>query len=588
MVITQTHPGNIRELVYRIGWFLPPEEQWLPSNNRVRHPKSLISCMKVNRLWCEVLTPLLWMEFDAELAFQLEIPPSIIQVRSQDIRYAKLSSEFPTPILNASHLRALDVDFMEPMAIRDLTRSNIKLESLSVGLKHDFVLLSLKPILAPLKQLRVLHLHHCNVATLDQIVTPLSYLPELKSLELSSFSLLGPSETPLPQLYSVTDLVLGCRWARNPGQVQIVRCCPNLRSLQVQVEPRQTASFPSAALSTNLQECCPKLTSLQHRSRTLNIPAECNQYEINHHEDLLKINHLEDYCFPVAIFCTRFCDALLVHAPSLKTIKLDCGSASDSCWQDVGRLLSLCPNLVSVQLSFQHQPAESESCLALFEEPWVCSNLEELDLRGLYPRNVGKLVERVSNLLYERWNVKETHVRLASLENLSDGDEISSDESDSSSEGSNSSDESDDSDENEGPLDESEFPSQATNTQHRLRRSISYWTAKLANHPQPDRNFYHKIAKEHWKTSSSLGHMEGKMSRLEKIVWDRVFEQVLAWPKMRRLNLEGTQFVKRGRTMWSLAQGGSQMATQNRTSTIAKHETFPWRGWITTGELRAC
>ncbi|KAF9318086.1 hypothetical protein BG003_011811 [Podila horticola] len=558
MAITQTSPGDIPLIVHIIGCFLPPEERWLATNIRVRHPKTLIDCIKVNRLWRRTLTPLLWIEFNAEYAFQMGIPPSIIQAKSPHFRYARLNSDFPTLVLYATCLRALNVDFKEPMAIRDLTRSNPELGTLSISLKHEFVLLSLKPILEPLKQLRVLHLRQCRVATLDQIVEPLNCLSTLQSLELSSFSRLERTDAPLPQLGSVANLVLGCSWARNPGQVQIVRCCPNLQSLKVKVEREDRNSFPSAALSTNLRECCPKLTSLQHHSGMLGIPMEYNQYQIQHHEDLLNAaEHLEDYQFPLERFCTRFCDQLLVHAPSLKTIKVACDSASASCWQNVGRLLSCCPNLVSVQLSFRHPTAKPETCLALFEEPWICWNLEQLDLGSLYPRGLDGLEERVSKLLYMQWDLEEAHGRLMSVEDLANCGakvEKSSDRSDSSSsgtEGSNegSSDESDGSDGSESSSDENELSSQTTNAHHRSQRPTSYWTRILASHPQPDRNFYQKIAKEGWTTSFSLDHVEQKTSRLEKIVWDRVFEQVLAWPKMRRLNLGRAQFVKKGHVM---------------------------------------
>ncbi|KAG0088070.1 hypothetical protein BGZ92_006651 [Podila epicladia] len=58
-----------------------------------------------------------------------------------------------------------------------------------------------------------------------------------------------------------------------------------------------------------------------------------------------------------------------------------------------------------------------------------------------------------------------------------------------------------------------------------------------------------KIAKEGWTASLPSVHMEREISRLEKFVWDRVFEQVRTCPQMHRLNLGRAQFFKKGRAM---------------------------------------
>lgn len=194
MTGNQESPLDIPKLVYRVAWFLPERLRFGRDGHYVPVSRDLAVCTQVNHLWRSTLIPLLWMNFYSVQAWSLKIPLSVVQKHSHHIRYANLGFRFPVPALYSIHFRELDSKLRDPMAIRDLTRSNPQLEHLSAIISLEAVVVSLATILEPLSELKSIKLSGGLHITLDQILQPLSRLSKLSQLTLDMFSDLLPAD----------------------------------------------------------------------------------------------------------------------------------------------------------------------------------------------------------------------------------------------------------------------------------------------------------------------------------------------------------------------------------------------------------
>ncbi|KAG0030177.1 hypothetical protein BGZ81_002993 [Podila clonocystis] len=264
MTSNQVSPLEIPEIVYRIGWFLP---LWELEPDKIYNllPFDVVACLKVNRLWNRTLTPLLWMAFEAYIAVSEQVPKYVIQKYSHHLRYANLNSTLALPIIHATQLRELEVEDMEPLAVRDLTRSNPRLELLDINMNLEIIAISLESIFEPLTNLTRLALRLAENLPLDQVLRPLCHLSKLRSLRLDHFSGLQTMDTLPLHLDSIKELILNCNWKHNPGMHQVVRFCPSLENLEIKVIAKDGPNdLPSADLSKNLRECCPRLRSIRN------------------------------------------------------------------------------------------------------------------------------------------------------------------------------------------------------------------------------------------------------------------------------------------------------------------------------------
>lgn len=385
MTTNQMSPLEIPELVYRISWFLPLWE--LETDETCSFlPDDLAACIQVNQLWNRTLTPLLWMAFESYIADELKIPKYVIQKYSHHLRYANFNCALALPTIHTSRLRELEVDEMEPLAIRDLTRSNLQLEFLDINMTMEITILSLQSILEPLINLSRLKLCMGKYVSLDQIVAPLAHLTKLRQLDLAHFTELQQLDMLPLQLDSITVLVLNCAWDRNPGLHQIVRLFPNLESLRIRaksIDAGAPLELPCADLSRNLRENCPKLKSIQN--------VQLNEFdwtamsEDDHLKLLASTDHLAHYNLPTTVFSFAICDALLAHASTLETVDIYCKNATRETFQEAGRVLSSCPKLVSFKICTRYRSTLGAESLALFDHPWNCPYLKELHLHWFDP-----------------------------------------------------------------------------------------------------------------------------------------------------------------------------------------------------------
>lgn len=399
MTTNQVSLLEIPELVYRVSWFLP---LWELESDHIYSflPYDLAACIQVNRLWNHTLTPLLWMAFETYIADELKIPKYVIQKYSHHLRYANFNYALALPTIHTSRLRELEVEEMEPLAIRDLTRSNSQLGFLNIDMNLEITVLSLQSILEPLVNLSRLELRLGRFVSLDQIVVPLAHLTKLRQLNLGHFTELQQLETLPLQLDSITVLVLDCEWNRNPGMHQIVRLFPNLESLKIQAKSKDACApleLPCAELSRNLRESCPKFNSIQNVQ-----PYEFDwtaMSEDDHLRLFTSTDHLAHYNLPTTVFSFTICNALLAHASTLETVDIYCKNATEETFRDARRILSSCPKLVSFKICTRHRSTLGAESLVLFDRPWNCPHLKELHMHWFEPSNITGYMPRALEMV---------------------------------------------------------------------------------------------------------------------------------------------------------------------------------------------
>lgn len=512
LIMTSTKLHQVPEIIYRVGWFLPKELENLVDVRPARR-KDVIACMRVNRLWHRTLTPLLWMVFDSNFAASRKIPSSVILKYSCHFRYCAIY-DLSIPGLHSTCLRELHLLSLAPMGIICLTRSNPRLETLSLSVKDESAVVSLSLILEPLTQLKKLTLNDGKHATLDQLLQSTCHLTNLKCLELYGFTNFQAANTPWPTL-GISKLTLHGEWHLNPGFAQLVRFCPRIESLKLAEINSREFRFPSLTLSRNLRECCRKL----HSIRMSGAYPQLQLSEQDHLNLFSSTCHLAHYNLPVNNFNLTFCDALLKHRSTLVSVHIVCHQASEDQFRYACRILASCPHLHSFKIAPIVPSLLLEERLALFETPWKCPNLREFGYLGITPDYMLKdLKERLLNAFLELGDQKETFWRSRNHTSPSTAS--------------------------------SGFYVPVEVNVAGPHHSISPWTRVLARCPDPGRNFYETLDREGWLASTKAGlvtldDVERRSCRMERIVQSMIFERILDLPRMRVVNMGEVIFYKK-------------------------------------------
>jgi hypothetical protein len=198
-------------------------------------------------------------------------------------------------------------------------------------------------------------------------------------------------------------------------------------------------------------------------------------------------------------------------------------------FQNAGRILSTCPNLASILMYSNFGLERPEDSLALLDEPWICTNLKELELHGFRPYKIIDFKLRLLAACLERLDQGDNHGRCVN--------ENEEDESGSGNDGNN-----------DGSVYGGELGLVNANEEVGSWNPISKWTRLLAKIPIPNRALYDKLVKEGWTLDKSMRiameDVETLSSRIEMAFQHKVFERVLGLPRMRKVTLETTVFIK--------------------------------------------
>lgn len=383
------NPLTIHELIYRVGIFIPLYT-WDRDNTRFYRftPKDLLSCIRVNHTWYTALAPLLWTVYSDVDMERRKVPIETVVAHSQHIRffeYDKSESRGPLLPTNLRELRLKSVSSFESCA--DFIFANSQLTALdwTLHLEHQtdpLQCLAIQTLLESLYQLKHLRLGNWRVYDPIQFKGLLNKAPGLKELALVQMEGLRGLQG-CPPMLNITRLYLQCLWNNvNPGLVDLLRLCPNLKSLTF----FNFNDCPVATIARNLRECCPQLTTINTMATYLDALDPVPWLE----SDLLMLLeatlHLVHFRVPMKSFTARICDAIITHAGSLETIHLFIEQDSDATFRNANRILSSCSNLRAFTMSSGTSGWSAKHALDILGQPWNLPFLETFELNGFKQR----------------------------------------------------------------------------------------------------------------------------------------------------------------------------------------------------------
>ncbi|KAF9425453.1 hypothetical protein BGZ94_007507, partial [Podila epigama] len=369
------------ELLFRIGWFMP-----LWKHNRIQ-PKNLVSCIKVCRFWRDVLTPLLWMVYDDTHDC---IPAEIIHANREHIRYLDHSASSGQSLpqvtqLKGLYLKLLSTDLPQHVA---LLEANPGLRSLHLRQISDGPEFS-PSLFKPLTALQYLCLiGRDNGLSSSILKSILDSNQRLESLSLEFISALDPD-------FNDWGVYPGMKKVRFRDTTSTFHCyfrllqgCTNLEMLVMNeswMDPYDRRPR-YALLSRILQEYCRKVKVLWYHQLYENIPDN-----VLSTRDCLNViqatSNLVQLRLAMNSFSAVICDTLLHgSAHSIEALFLDIESKSSGpeSFVSAGRVLSSCPKLQHLHLSFEYYPKCSVDLeKPLFAQPWVCNNLKTITLKPM-------------------------------------------------------------------------------------------------------------------------------------------------------------------------------------------------------------
>ncbi|KAF9415977.1 hypothetical protein BGZ94_010345 [Podila epigama] len=365
------------ELVFRIGWFVP---LW-HSNNF--HPKDLVSCIKVCRLWRNVLTPLLWMVYDDS---DLSVPKAAAHDNRQHIRYMRFASPNRSNIPQVTRLKglALGVIYECKQEYFQLLEANAALASLHIWLdsylKSEFAPALFKP-LTSLQYLQLAGYAHLRAGVMKSI---LDSNQRLETLILEVKTTMDADFMDWRVYASIKKLSFRTYPGKPTWLFSLLQYCPNVEALTVSEYYDECDNRPQIALlSKTLQEHCKKLQVLHFND---NMFRNCTSLCTEDYLGLIQAtSNLVELRLSMIDFPSALCDALLCgSAHSLEVLSLFIYGQSTTAESivSVGSVLSSCPNLQRLQVHFSNYVRISQAMNeALAARPWVCNNLKTIILR---------------------------------------------------------------------------------------------------------------------------------------------------------------------------------------------------------------
>ncbi|KAF9424698.1 hypothetical protein BGZ94_007956 [Podila epigama] len=370
------------ELVFRIGWFVP---LW---SSKDFFPKDLISCIKVCRLWRDMLTPLLWM---VHIDYDSEFPEAVAHANRQHIRYLTHNGFDPSiKALQVTQLKGLSLElyyFCRPEVI-SLLEKNPALISLEVILSsfEESGLVDIAPALLKMTALRCLSLFGNAYMKPDVMRSVLDNNQRLESLTLQI-----PIDTDTA--FGDLRLCLGIKklcFLLNPTKptwlFSILQHCPNVEMLTIMGNPDRDMDLQKSnivSLSKILREYCPKVNQL-----TLQGYDHRNSSTLSTGDYLILIqatSNLVQLEMSMDDFSTVVCDALLhgsAHSLEVLNLYIHGESTAAESIVSAGKILSSCPKLEHLKLVIR----EYSECLEKMDkaltvqQPWICSHLKTIVL----------------------------------------------------------------------------------------------------------------------------------------------------------------------------------------------------------------
>ncbi|KAG0338777.1 hypothetical protein BG000_003403 [Podila horticola] len=387
-----TNPLDSPEIVYRIAWFLP---LWIQGptkySSREFQPKDLAACLRVNRMWNSTLTPLLWMVYDdgfltfqramglTGVPFKQRFPATVIQTHGHHIRYAKMYASIPVGHLRSTHLKEIDLDGNALIKSAYIVLANPQVSVLRLsfpGMTNAFSSKDYKDIrlaLESLSQLKVLSLDSVRFRAAGPLAKILNKNSGLQELYFNRS--LGVRFDGCKPLKSMRRIGFEGEWHDNWEWEELIQLCPNLEEMNL-----HGWRPPVENIAKNIRQCCPKLTCVEFGVGELTV--DDTVLIIQATPRLVKLVAC------VHSISAKICDALLGHAEWLETLHLSFQNGIEEGVQGTNRILESCSSLRSLQIHHVGYKEKGSVRPNLMKEPWNCTKLERLYLRGLVDNEV--------------------------------------------------------------------------------------------------------------------------------------------------------------------------------------------------------
>ncbi|KAI9234281.1 MAG: hypothetical protein BYD32DRAFT_423921 [Podila humilis] len=375
---------DLPEIVTRIAWFITP---WRPhpkeKHNYEFFPRHVLACIKVNRLWRDTFTPVLWTVFNEEAMALRNIPDAIIRAHSCHIRFLEVTKDRATNPFQTTQLRRLTMKGWNHYSVcTDLVVNNPGLTELEWMLPQDNKIERLTHVrmqlaLESLRQLTALFLGDWRFYT-NQLIRILRTKPVLEKLSL--FGIEGIAQLQEgTTVESLTHLFINSDWKPNPGLAELFQYFPNLDRLVFQPDD----DCPITEISSHLRKTCKKVTAIQA------VDAYMFSYGSISEKDQVDLIVSTPNCveldFAIPALSANVARALL--SPQLKNLRNLHLNVSGNTKVNLGYanriLASVNHNLTHFILINVASNWSSKKCMALFERPWASPTLEYFKLGGI-------------------------------------------------------------------------------------------------------------------------------------------------------------------------------------------------------------
>ncbi|KAF9278927.1 hypothetical protein BGZ88_000273 [Linnemannia elongata] len=393
-IVKRTHPLELPEILTRVAYYLPV---WVQLPNKYTgqletefKPAAILSCMRVSKLWYQIMLPLLWHTYSGP--HFARAPIKIVHRFSPHFRVFRsyLGHEGPFQCtglveLNMSqHGRTSHGNGVDLETQCSLVASNRDLRKLYWHGPSDLVPMDVNSLTGLRKVDDMMLL--CWEGT-DGLLAKVLQAVSGTVTRLGIYSIHGVAEGDLMAdagngakeplvLPHVVKLSYRINHDQSKGLEELVRCCPNLKKLYIIPE----YNFDMKRLSKNIQECCHKMEALTVKYADLDdkdVVALLWGCRVG--PGLVRLN------LTLQRLSDAVTDAILVHSRTLQSVKLDIRVRGTLDVKNMLRILVECRYAWRIDIRGCGTGSLETLLSTLKSQPWGCKDLEIFGLRLMLP-----------------------------------------------------------------------------------------------------------------------------------------------------------------------------------------------------------
>ncbi|KAF9389612.1 hypothetical protein CPB97_011022 [Podila verticillata] len=323
-----------------------------------------------------------------------KIPGELLQSHSRHLRYLTFPSGWLVGTVQSTQLRELAISLFHSSLLERhlyLLRSNPQLAVLDVRIDRIQACRKVEAAIEHLSHLTSLRISGLSLQDLciERLLNNKSALRKLAIITPHSFQF-GKCPQPLANL---TCLEMETWWERNPGQLSLIRLCPNMTTVRLLLK----GNHPLEEVSRMLREHCPKLERIECSHRSFSVSHHFEEAEYTNLDALIgqATPRLVHFACKARTLTNATCQALLFHAGWIETLDLHLYTGDEESVRNIGRILGSCSSLRTLKV--KHVISMKTMDLGWLGDPWGCPDLESIDLAGLTMFN-GKAIPKTGNM----------------------------------------------------------------------------------------------------------------------------------------------------------------------------------------------